>query len=221
MSKIQGLEALAAHFDFQAQQTAHMLLYKNLPLEKTLNYQLGMARAMLVAKESHDLGWALGLMRTECLHGIAGTVTEGYDPFFDGDANPPLDEPRPYDAYYEMGWYVHPDYTPHGLAGDLSQSLLDAVGSLITSKSTVKSYAEGQGMELMTRDSDEGEWRPMTEGEIVKYSRRESTRAIEDCLFTVGFNKDMAQLRKLIAERGSLVEILELIGPEPPQELPF
>ena len=178
---------------------------------------------MLVAKECHDLGWALGLMRADCLHGIAGTVPEEYDPFYNGDSNPPLDEPRGYDAYYEMGWYVHPDYTPHGLAGDLSQSLLDAVGSLITSKSTVKSYAEGQGMELMTRDggTDEGEWRPMTQEEITKYSRRESTRAIEDCLFTVGFNEDMARLRQMVAERGSLTEILELIGPEPIEEPPF
>jgi hypothetical protein len=221
MSKLQGLKALAAHFDFQAKQTAHLLLYKNVPAEKLLHWQLGMALAMLVAKECHDISWALGLMRTECLHGIAGTVTEGYDPFFDGDGNPPLDEPRPYDAYFEMSAYVWPDDTPHGLGLDLSPGLLDAVGSLLASKSTLKNYARANDMQLMTRESDEGDWRPMTEQEIVKYSRRESTQVIEDCLFTVGFNEDMAQIRKLLAERGSLTEILELIGPPPAEELPF
>ncbi len=221
MSKIQGLATLAAHFDFQAQQTAHLLLYKNLPAEKLLHYQLGMALAMLVAKECHDIGWALGLMRTDCLHGIAGTTPEEYDPYFDGDGNPILAEPRPYDAYTEMGYYVAADYTPHGLALDLSQSLLDAVGSLLTSKSTLKTYADTNDLELVTRDSEEGEWRPMTKQEITRYSHRESTRAMEDCLFTVGFNDDMARLRLLIAERGSLAEILELIGPEPADEQLF
>ncbi len=221
MSKLQGLKALAAHFDFQAQQTAHLLLYKNLPTEKLLHYQLGMALAMLVAKECHDIGWALGLMRTECLHGIAGTTPEEYDPFFAGDGNPPYDEPHPYDAYLEMSAYVWPDDTPHGLGLGLSQSLLDAVGSLLVSKSTLKSYAQGQDLELMTREGDEGDWRPMTGEEVAKYSRREANRVIEDCLFTVGFNDDMARLRKLIAERGSFAEILELIGPEPIPELPF
>lgn len=221
MSKLQGLKALAAHFDFQAKQTAHLLLYKNLPTEKLMHYQLGMALAMLVANECHDIAWALGLMRADCLHGIAGTEPEEYDPFFDGDGNPPLDEPRPYDAYFEMSAYVWPDDTPHGLGLDLSQGLLDAVGSLLVSKSTLKSYAEGKELELMTRDSDEGEWRRMTGKEIQKYSRRESSRVIEDCLFTVGFNDDMARLRQLLTERGSLAEILELIGPEPVEELPF
>ncbi len=221
MSKIQGLEALAASFDFQSQQTAHMLLYKNLPTEKLMHYQLGMALAMLVAKEGHDIGWALGLMRADCLHGIAGTVPEEYDPFFDGEGTPPLDSPRAYDAYTEMGWYLHPDYTPHGLGLDLSPALLDAVGSLINSKSGLKAYAEMKDLELVTRDSDEGEWRPMTALEVSQYALRESNRTIEDCLFTVGFNEDMARLRQLVAERGSLVEILELIGPEPAQELPF
>ncbi len=221
MSKLQGLQALSAHFDFQAKQTAHVLLYKNLPAEKLLHYQLGMALAMLVAKECDDIAWALGLMRADCLHGIAGTTPEEYDPFYAGDGNPPFDEPRPYDAYREMDWYMHPDDTPHGLGLDLSKSLLDAVGSLIVSKSALKNYAEGQRMELMTRESDEGDWRPMTSAEVAKYSRRESSRVMEDCLFTVGFNEDMARLRQLIAERGSLTEILELIGPEPVEELPF
>jgi hypothetical protein len=120
-----------------------------------------------------------------------------------------------------MGWYMHPDYTPHGLGLNLSQGLLDAVGSLLASKATLKSYAEGQAMELMTREGDEGDWRPMTGEEVATYSRREANRVMEDCLFTVGFNDDMAQLRKLVAERGSLAEILELIGPEPTEELPF
>lgn len=221
MSKIPGLKALAAHFDFQAHQTAHLLLYKNVPAEKLLHWQLGMALAMLVAKECHDIGWALGLMRADCLHGIAGTVPEEYDPLFDGDDNPPLDEPRPYDAYVEMGYYMAADYTPHGLGLNLSQGLLDAVGSLLTSKATLKSYAAGQAMELMTREGDEGDWRPMTGEEVAKYSRREANRVIEDCLFTVGFNDDMTRLRQLIAERGSFTEILELIGPEPAEELPF
>lgn len=221
MSKLQGLEKLAAHFDFQAQQTAHLLLYKNVPADKLLHWQLGMALAMLVAKESHDIGWALGLMRAECLHGIAGTCPAEYDPTFDGEDNPPLAEPRPYDAYREMGYYLAADYTPYGLGLDLSPGLLDAVGSLITSKSGLKAYAKNEDLQLMTRDSDEGEWRPMTEQEVVKYSRRESNEVMEDCLFTVGFNDDMARLRQLVAERGSLAEILELIGPEPTVELPF
>jgi hypothetical protein len=218
MSKLQGLEKVAAHFDFQAQQTAHMLLYKNLPAEKLLHYQLGMALAMLVAKECHDIGWALGLMRADCLHGIAGTTPEEYDPFFDGEGNLPLDEPRPYDSYTEMGWYMAEDYTPHGLGLDLSQSALDAVGSLIASKATLKSYAKAKDLQLMTRDSEEGEFRPMTDSEITQYARRESNEVMEACLFTVGFNDEMAQLRKLVAERGSLTEILELIGPEPTEE---
>jgi hypothetical protein len=221
MSKLQGLEKLAAHFDFQAQQTAHLLLYKNLPTEKLMHYQLGMALAMLVAKEAHDIGWALGLMRTDCLHGIAGTCPAEYDPLFDGDGNPPLDEPRPYDAYTEMGWYLAEDYTPYGLGLNLSPGALDAVGSLLASKSGLKVYAKNKDLELMTRDSDEGEWRPMTEQEIEAYSRRESNEVIDDCLFTVGFNDDMARLRQLVSERGSLAEILELIGPEAPKELPF
>jgi len=221
MSKLQGLEKLAAHFDFQAQQTAHMLLYKNVPAEKLLYWQLGMALAMLVAKESHDIGWALGLMRADCLHGIAGTCPAEYDPTFDGEDNPPLDEPRPYDAYREMGYYLAADYTPHGLGLDLSPGLLDAVGSLLASKATLKVYAQQSDLQLMTRDSDEGEYRPMTDEEITRYSLRESNEVIADCLFTVGFNEDMARLRQLVAERGSMTEILELIGPEPAQELPF
>ncbi|MGI4863715.1 MAG: hypothetical protein ACRYFZ_07295 [Janthinobacterium lividum] len=221
MSKLQGLKVLAAHFNFQAQQTGHMLLYKNLPAEKLLHHQLGMALALLVAQECQDIAWALGLMRADCLHGIAGTVPEEYDPSFDGDGNPALDAPRPYDAYAEMGYYMAADYTPYGLSLDLSPGALDAVGSLIASKSTLKAYAKAKDMELVTRDSDEGEWRPMTELEITQYARRESNQAMEDCLFTVGFNEDMARLRKLIAERGSLTEILELIGPEPVPELPF
>jgi hypothetical protein len=221
MSKLQGLEKLAAHFDFQAQQTTHMLLYKNLPGEKLLHYQLGMALAMLVAKEAHDIGWALGLMRADCLHGIAGTVPEEYDPLFDGDGNPELEEPRPYDAYTEMGYYLAEDYTPHGLGLNLSPGALDAVGSLLASKSTLKLFAQKSDLQLMTRDSDEGEFRPMTDEEVARYSLRESNEVIADCLFTVGFNEDMARLRQLVAERGSLTEILELIGPEAPQEQAF
>jgi hypothetical protein len=221
MSKLQGLEKLAAHFDQQAQHTSYLLLYKNVPSEKLMHWQLGMALAMLVAKEAHDIGWALELMRADCLHGIAGTVPEEYDPLFDGDGNPELEEPRPYDAYTEMSYYLAEDYTPHGLGLDLSPGLLDAVGSLLASKSTLKTYAQKSDLQLMTRDSDEGEFRPMTDEEVARYSLRESNEVIADCLFTVGFNEDMARLRQLVAERGSLTEILELIGPEAPQELPF
>lgn len=66
----------------------------------------------------------------------------------------------------------------------------------------------------MRRDADEGEFRPMTEKEMTRCSRQQEAEALDGCLFTVGFNDDMARLRKLVAERGSFTEILELIGPE-------
>lgn len=221
MSKLQGLKALQGHFDFNALTTAQLVLYKNLPAEKATLYQLGLGRMVLLAKECGDICWALGLMRQDCLHGLAGTVPEEYDPHFAGDGNPQLDAPRPYDAYQEMGWYLNPDDTPHGLGLDLSPDLLEAVGSLLVSKAGLGTYSTKEGLELMTRDSDEGEWRPMTSEEIKEYSRREETRVIEDCAFTVGFNDDMARLRQLVAKRGSLAEILELLGPEPADEQRF
>lgn len=221
MSKLQGLQSLQGHFEFNGQQMAHVLLYKNLPAEKLGHYQLGLGRAVLVAKECGDIRWALALIRTDCLHGLAGTTPEEYDPYFDGDGNPPLDEPRPYDAYAEMGYYLRPEETPHGLGLELSTSVLEAVGALLISKAGLKSYAEGEGLQLMTRDTDEGEFRLMTSEEITKYSRRQESQVLEDCLFTVGFNDDMARLRQLVAERGSLSEILDLIGPALPEKERF
>lgn len=221
MSKLQGLQSLQKHFEFNGQQMAHVLLYKNLPAEKLAHYQLGLGRMVLIAMECGDIRWALGLIRTECAHGIAGTTPEEYDPFFDGDDNPPLDEPRLYDAYVEMGHYLRPDDTPHGLGLDLSSAVLDAVGALLVSKAGLKSYAEAEGLRLMTRDSDEGEFRLMTDEETTRYARRQESKVLDDCLFTVGFNDEMARLRQLVAERGSLAEILDLIGPEPVEEQPF
>jgi hypothetical protein len=221
MSKLQGLKFLQKQFEFNGHQMAHVLLYKNLPADKIADYQLGLGRMVLIAMECGDICWALGLIRDECQHGIAGTEPEGYDPFFNGDGNPPLDEPRPYDAYTEMGWYLWPDETPHGLGLDLSKSVLDAVGSLLVSKAGLKSYSDAQGMRLMTRDSDEDEFRPMTDAEITKHSRREESEVMEGCVFTVGFNEDIARLRQLVAERGSLTEILDLIGPAPVEDDPF
>lgn len=219
MSKLQGLDFLQKQLEFNGQQMAHVLLYKNLPPEKIVHYQLGLGKMVLVAMECGDVRYALGMIRYECQFGIAGTVPEEYDPSIDLDGFP-LDEgeERPYDVYAEMDYYLRPDDTPHGLGLDLSQSVLDAVGSLLVSKAGLKSYSEAQGMQLMTRDSDEGEFRPMTDEEIIKHSRRKESEVMEGCVFTVGFNEDMARLRQLVAERGSLTEILDLIGPVPVEE---
>lgn len=119
----------------------NLLLYKNLPSEKTNIYQLGLARLLLIAKECADIRYALGMIRYECQHGIADTEPEEYDSMVGLDGFP-LTESRPYDVYAEMGYYLRPDDTPHGLGLDLSPALLEVVGGLLVSKATLKTYSE-------------------------------------------------------------------------------
>lgn len=220
MSKLQGLAFLKKQFEFNSNQMARILLYKNLPSEKIETYQLAMAKMALVALECHDLAYHLGMIRYECQYGIAGTVPEEYNPFvsLDGD---PLQEQRPYDVYAEMGYYLRPDDTPHGLGLSLSPVVLDNIGPLLISKASARDYGGPRGGRLMTRNSDEEEFRLMTDTEVAQHHRKQETELMEGCAFTVGFNDDMSRLRQLVAERGNLAEILELIGPELVEEEAF
>ncbi|MGI4735039.1 MAG: hypothetical protein ACRYG7_07665 [Janthinobacterium lividum] len=216
MSKQQGLKFLQSKFNWQVMTLTNIILYKNLPAETENNRLIGLAKFHLLAQECKDLRWQLGLIRDECLTGLSGLEPDGYDPFFDGDGNPPLETARPYDPYREIHWIIDPGYTPHGLGMNLSPGVFDTIGMLLGVHDSMN-HEEGT---LLTREggTDEGEWRPMTAEELTKMKRKEQQEFMDGTLFTVGFNEDMARLRQLVVERGSLAEILDLVGPEPVEE---
>jgi hypothetical protein len=215
MSKLQGLKDLKAKFDVNTKVMAHTMLYKNLPLEKHYLHLVGLAKSMLRYQEAADLYWQLGLLRNECIQGLSGLEPEDYDPYYNGDGNPPLDEPRKYDPYVEMGWLLAEDYTPFGLGLDMSQEMLSAVGFMLQ---LAENAVMKEPVGLLYRDSDEGELRPMTLAESVRINRKSQTELMAETAFTQTYNDEMAQIRHLVSQRGSLTEILDLIGPEPDKE---
>lgn len=219
--KLQGLRFLENQFSFQGDMMLHVLLYKNTDPDKRATHTLGMAKWVLCAKECADVSHGLGLMREVCELALAGTVPDYHDPYYDLINDEELTEPRAYDPYEELRYYLHPDNTPHGLGLDLSPELLLAAEILLAGPRTLRQKEAEVGQRLMRRNEGDptGPFRPMTDGELAKHTRRQETEFMEATLFTVDFNHDMARLRDLVLQRGDLAEILALIGPVPEPEL--
>jgi hypothetical protein len=225
MSKLQGLQFLEEQFCFQADQMAHVLLYKNTEPEKRTHHTLGLGMWILSAKECRDIAWALGLIRDICEQG--DTAPNDYDPYYDAisdvDLDPTLVEPAPYDPYREMQAWLHEATTPHGLHLHLSESTVAAADILLQGPRTLHRFENEMGQRMMQRDANdpEGPFRPMTEEERTLHARKAETAFMEATLFLLDFNQEMERLGELVLNRAPFADILGLIGPVPEPEEPL
>ena len=222
MSKLQGLHFLEQQFAWQGEHLAHVLLYKNTDPEKRTHHTLGYGMWVLQAKECRDIAWALGLIRQICEQGF--TAPEEYDPYYDGINDMQLDpaefEPIPYDPYREMHQYLHEGTTPHGLHLQLHEQTVFAAELLLRGPRTLHRFEEEMGQRMMQRDAGdpEGPFRPMTDEERTRHTRKTETAFMEATLFLLDFNREMERLGELVLSRAPLVDILALIGPLPEPE---
>ncbi|MBO2010888.1 hypothetical protein [Hymenobacter negativus] len=225
MSKLQGLQFLEAQFSWQAEHLSHVLLYKNTDEAKRTHHTLGYGMWILQAKECCDIAWALEMIRSVCEQG--DTVPEEYDPYYDAlnevELDPAQAEPLPYDPYREMYQYLHEGVTPHGLHLQLHEQTVYAAELLLQGPRTLHRIEDEQGRRMMQRDQGdpEGPFRPMTDEERTRHTRKTETAFMEATVFLLDFNREMARLEELVLNRAPFADILALIGPpaKPAEEL--
>lgn len=213
--KLQGIHFLEQQFSFQADILLHTILYKNLDPAKKNHHRIGLGLWIIQAKECQSVAWNLGAIRDICEQGE--TAPEEYDPYYDvlndQELDPDHDEPIPYDPYREMGAYMHDAHAPHGLHNQLSPEVLDGAAVLHQGPRALQRFEDELESRPLTRDSDEGPFRPMTDEERTRKARQQETAFMEATMFLLDFNSDMERLGEMILSRAPLADILELIGP--------
>lgn len=224
--KLAGLQFLNGQFAFQAQQMAHILLYKNHDAAQLNQRTLGLGMWMLAGKECHDIAWCLTQIRDIAEDG--DIAPEEYDPRYDALTDTTLADDEadiPYDPYREMGVYLHDAHAPNGLHLKLSQNVVSGAEILLQAPRKQHECEVAMEMRPMQRNmgDPEGPFRPMTDEEHTHYTRKQETAFMEATVFLLDFNHDMERLGELVLSRAPFAEILDLIGPapEPEDDMPF
>lgn len=204
-NKIAGLDYLAAKFrEYQFGLKAY--IYK-LPAysEKTDDYLQRLGEMVLFADECECHVWSLQQLNEHIVHGLHGTMPEGYDPTEVLD-----DEPvGPYDPYAEMLRIITLDVGPCPLV--LSARLKRAIQLLPVAEQ--QAFAKRPADLVECYVNPDGSVRPMTEQEITTRQDAHHAELMVHTEFTVTYAADMAQLHRLATQRGNLKEMLLLIGP--------
>lgn len=210
MTKIPGLQAIRDHLRTCRFAYLRTILYQEegelTPEQHDYQFQIGHLTILLEELKDHLCN--LRGLATACAHGLAGTQPDDYEPWqenLEGE-----EEFVPYDCYVEMAYYLCGDSsaTPHRL----SPSLLAYIDQMpLRDQLHAEGFLRMMGAELHTLV----EGTPGTES--ARYEHIGLTAALEAIrvtAFVQTYVADIARVEELVVNRGSLLEIAELLGLE-------